>query len=276
VAASVTAAEQAPAKPGRRALVADMRTRIDRRHMRTGDAFRGGVVLHEVQSREGTRADALAIDFRNGHPSLIGYEIKVDRGDWLNELDRPEKANAWAQYCTEWYVAAPAGVVRTDVDELPDGWGLVTPTAKVRLVTTRQARVRPVEQCALPLPVVIELAKKLDTQRVHEVVAAQEAVRQRIAELQGQVREQQFNADSADAEVLRSLLGRLGTTVDEVGRWTLNREGSPQEQALGAALKGLPEVLALRGRAQQDLERVRKQLQRALAELDGNDEREPW
>lgn len=52
-----------------------------------------------------------------------GFEIKVSRQDWLNELKNPAKAEAVAQYCDRWWIAAPAGIVKPD--ELPSGWGLL-------------------------------------------------------------------------------------------------------------------------------------------------------
>ena len=276
----MTAAEQldlepdhAPAPTGgpltanRRALVADMRLRIDRRHMRPGDAFRGGVVLHEVPSVEGTRADAIALDFRNGKPALVGYEIKVARGDWLHELDNPAKAEAWARHCTEWYVAAPPGVVRPE--ELPDGWGLVTPVAKVRLTVTRAARVRDAEAVALPVPVVIELAKKLDTQRVSEVTEATAKLRRRVLDLETAERRATAGESALveDGALFRRLLTRCGIDRDRFARWSFDRGDTPEEQLLTTALDGAAAVLRLRDRAQRDLDVARRALTTALERL---------
>lgn len=55
---------------------------------------------------------------------LYGFEIKVNRGDWLNELKNPQKAEEIAKYCDFWYIVAPEGIVKTE--ELPQGWGLMT------------------------------------------------------------------------------------------------------------------------------------------------------
>jgi hypothetical protein len=265
----VTAAD--PEAPNRRALVADLRLRIDRRHMRPGDTFRGGVVLHEVPSVEGTRADSLALDFRHGKPALVGYEIKVARSDWLHELDNPAKAEAWARHCTEWYVAAPSGVVHPD--ELPDGWGLVTPVAKVRLTVTRAARPRPAADLALPLPVVIELAKKLDTQRVHEVTEATDRLRRRVAELEhaDRVAHAQDSALVEDGALFRRLLTRCGIDRERFSRWTFDRGGSTEEELLTTALDGAHAVLRARERAQRDVDSARRTLTDALARLSGTD-----
>lgn len=50
-----------------------------------------------------------------------GIEVKVDRGDWLKELDQPEKAGEVQKFCEYWWVAAPEGVVK--VQEVPKNWG---------------------------------------------------------------------------------------------------------------------------------------------------------
>lgn len=255
---------------GKRALVADLRLRIDRRHMRTDDAFRGGVVLHEVPSVEGTRADALAVDFRNASPGLIGYEIKVARGDWLQELDRPEKAQAWAQHCTEWYVIAPPGVVNKD--ELPDGWGLLAPVAKVRTSAVVAARKK--EPAPLPLSVVIELAKKLDTMRVHEVAAATEKLQRQVRELQSaaQRRSSETSRYEEDGRILRDLLARIGVDRAHASTWLLSRPGSPEEETLAAALSGTNDLVRLRQKAQRDLDNIRRAAADLAARIDGKPE----
>lgn len=69
--------------------------------------------------------DFLALDLWESHGcQIIGHEVKVSRSDWLRELAEPEKGEAWARYCNQFYVVAPAGVVRNR-EELPTGWGLI-------------------------------------------------------------------------------------------------------------------------------------------------------
>lgn len=69
-------------------------------------------------------ADAVAFSL---YPSrgltLHGFEIKVNRGDWLNELKRPEKAEEIQRFCHHWSIVAPPGVL--DVGELPALWGFI-------------------------------------------------------------------------------------------------------------------------------------------------------
>ncbi len=56
---------------------------------------------------------------------LNGFEIKVNRGDWLSELKNPAKADEIAQFCDFWWVVAPKDIIK--VEEVPALWGLMIP-----------------------------------------------------------------------------------------------------------------------------------------------------
>lgn len=74
--------------------------------------------------RSARTADAIAMSLwpsRGLH--LYGFEVKVDRGDWLREVNDPEKAEDIFSFCDFWYVVAPAGIVHAG--ELPKTWGLI-------------------------------------------------------------------------------------------------------------------------------------------------------
>lgn len=85
------------------------------------------VTLFEVQEGTGgsmgRRADAI---IQSLWPSrgleLMGFEIKVTRSDWLNELKHPEKADRIAKFCDRWTIVTPPGIVK--VGEMPEAWGL--------------------------------------------------------------------------------------------------------------------------------------------------------
>ena len=49
---------------------------------------------------------------------MHGFEIKVRRGDWLNELRNPEKAEEIGQFCDFFWVVAPKEVIK--FEEVPD------------------------------------------------------------------------------------------------------------------------------------------------------------
>lgn len=58
---------------------------------------------------------------------IIGIEVKVSRSDWLRELERPEKAEAIAQWCDRWFLAVGDEEIVKE-GELPASWGLYVPS----------------------------------------------------------------------------------------------------------------------------------------------------
>lgn len=70
----------------------------------------------------------------------MAFEVKVSRGDYLNEVQDPNK-NAWAKECFHefWYVA-PGGVIK-DATEVPEGCGWMQAT-RGGLRVKRQATIK--------------------------------------------------------------------------------------------------------------------------------------
>lgn len=60
--------------------------------------------------------------------SIVGFEIKSYRGDWLREMKNPEKAEGIASFCDEWWLVTGGGVAR--LEEIPPAWGWYQGTAK--------------------------------------------------------------------------------------------------------------------------------------------------
>ena len=98
--------------------------RLEKRYSRPHWVF-----LRELRNDTGfqsTRAcDALAIGVYHSRGQLmIGFEKKVSRADWLRELREPEKAEAIARFCDQWYIVIPEPSI-VQLDELPSTWGLL-------------------------------------------------------------------------------------------------------------------------------------------------------
>jgi hypothetical protein len=49
-----------------------------------------------------------------GSYPVVGYEVKVDRGDYRSELRKPEKRQHALTICNEFYFAVPRGLLRDD------------------------------------------------------------------------------------------------------------------------------------------------------------------
>ena len=67
-------------------------------------------------------ADAVAMNlYPSRGLSLHGFEVKISKSDFRNEIANPEKSVAVQQYCDHWWVVAPAHAV--DEDLIPKTWG---------------------------------------------------------------------------------------------------------------------------------------------------------
>ncbi len=86
-------------------------------------------------------ADALAMNmYPSRGLSIIGFEIKVSRGDLNRELANPDKAEAVAQYCDEWYLVVPKGLIREE-DMVPVPWGVMECEASNLRITKKAERL---------------------------------------------------------------------------------------------------------------------------------------
>lgn len=63
--------------------------------------------------------DGLAIRKSYTKPCITGYEIKVSRGDFLQD----NKWHLYLQYCNEFYFVVPAGLITKE--EIPENVGLI-------------------------------------------------------------------------------------------------------------------------------------------------------
>jgi hypothetical protein len=105
-------------------------------------------VFFEVANTTGfgatRRADAIALGiWPSRGNTLIGFEFKEDRRDWLREQKNPAKAEAIASQCDGWFVVAGHdGIVK--VEELPDPWGLkVANKDRTKLLTVKDCQWYP-------------------------------------------------------------------------------------------------------------------------------------
>lgn len=68
------------------------------------------------------RADGVAFNLWPSRGLAIhGFEVKVSRRDWLNELKNPGKSEDIQKFCDHWWVVAPKDVILEG--EVPKTWG---------------------------------------------------------------------------------------------------------------------------------------------------------
>lgn len=99
------------------------------------------VFLPECLTADGgsIRLDGWAMKKSWAHPVTTGYEIKVSRGDWL----RDEKWHSYLEYCSDFYVVCPSGLIAPDEVAAPAGLMWVAKTGNM-LITKRKAARRQV------------------------------------------------------------------------------------------------------------------------------------
>lgn len=103
--------------------------RLQRHYIKPGAPLPGGIFLPEVgwNGQSGGGCDAIYVGFTSTSGRiLVGHELKVSRSDWLNELNKPGKADGWADQCHEWWLVVGDPTIVHD-GELPAGWGLMAP-----------------------------------------------------------------------------------------------------------------------------------------------------
>ncbi|OBC14075.1 hypothetical protein A5784_30705 [Mycobacterium sp. 852013-50091_SCH5140682] len=112
----------------------DLLAQLERHYIKPSAPMPGGVFLPEVGQNggwgSGSRADAVYVGFTSSSGRiLIGHELKISRSDWLNELNKPGKADAWADECHEWWLVVNDPAIVHE-HELPAGWGLMSPSPR--------------------------------------------------------------------------------------------------------------------------------------------------
>lgn len=127
--------------------------------------------------------DALAIRRSWRKPCFTGYEIKVDRSDFL----RDQKWPGYLEFCHEFYFVCPVGLIQPE--ELPSEVGLIYYNPeKDCILTRRKALYRPVE---IPYDLLMYLVMtRIDGDRQHpfftnrreyfEAMAKEKAERKKI------------------------------------------------------------------------------------------------
>lgn len=92
---------------------------------------------------------------------LNGFEIKINRGDWLSELKNPKKAEDMAQFCDFWWVVAPKDIIK--VEEVPVLWGLMIPFGKTVKIVKQAPQANPLEINRLFLAALLRRAQEVIT-----------------------------------------------------------------------------------------------------------------
>lgn len=219
-------------------------------------------------------ADAIAM---NTWPSrgltIHGFEVKVDRRDWVRELKDPAKAEAFFKrtHCW-WLVVGDAGIVHPG--ELPPGWGLLVPHGKGLKVAVEAERREPelsLGFVAALLKRAVELRNTPPEEQAKALAEAREAGR-RSAEEQAKRERQRFVEDFESLkQSVREFEAASGVRIN---RWDGREIGEAVRAVMeartpylagrvGSAASTLKRVLEDLGALVPRLERAREQLAQA-------------
>lgn len=151
----------------------------------------------------GRRLDVVALNlWAARRHTIVGFEIKASRGDWMRELAAFQKAEQWIQVCDAFYVVTPPKTIRSD--ELPDGWGHLELCGS-RMFTRRIAAVRNPVSTTIPREIAARFIGRLIDERVRFEHRDQMTIRAELAEEIRKTVEQRVERErtSADAELRR-------------------------------------------------------------------------
>ena len=173
---------------------ATIRAALERHYRKPGAPRDGEILIPEVQAPgSNRRADLVRVGMWASRGTGIDvHEIKTSRADWLRELDDPAKAEAWWPYCNRFWVVTVPGVVAEG--ELPAGWGLMEMPASGRRFKVRAAAGERTD-IRLTVPLMVELLRRADNQRLAEINALQTAHRSEMWKAQEAVRNERASGD---------------------------------------------------------------------------------
>lgn len=129
------------------------------------------------------RADAIAMSLWPSRGLILrGFEIKTSRQDLKHEIKNPEKAETIADYCDEWYLATPKGLVK-DVDlEVPQAWGLMEVGDNGKLKTAKKAVPTTAKPISRVMLAAILRASRKEIDNIQENYIRREDIQDKISE----------------------------------------------------------------------------------------------
>lgn len=215
------------------------------------------------------RLDVVAFNLWTARQNrVVGFELKVSRGDWVRELDAFQKSEEWVQVVDAFYVVTPPKIIRPE--ELPAGWGHLELCGS-RMMTRAHAAVKPIGT-TLPREVVARFFTRLAQRATSAEREAERRARFEVrSELDAQIRREitkGLEVERADAADTRRQLDELLTALGiDRHSWQLH-ERALRAAGVFARYEGDARLIAegIR-RAADGVGRHHRALTEALAEL---------
>lgn len=202
--------------------------------------------------------------------TLTAFEIKSSRSDWVRELHKPEKAEAFCRLADFFYLVVSDKVI-VHPGELPETWGLMVPHGKGLRVEVEAPALRDLSAKPRPLPpafgrsflaALLRAATYVAATTPEEIRAAEDRAREREREAvemeTGRWRQRAEGAERVLREFQQTAHVSLG------GNWSGSHDPAEVGRALRAVLDGDRQLDRLAERTAQ----LRKQAQAILTALD--------
>jgi hypothetical protein len=229
----------------------------------------GYLLVREIAlgARDGRRADAIALQlYESRGIHLHGFEVKVSRSDWLQELRDAAKADELVRSCQYFSVVAAAGIV--DPAELPEGWGLF----EVRGATRQLHRVVAAARRDDPEPLSLVGNARLLRRMIEALRAPGEAVRRDLLEAEYQRGladgRRHVDHDRYERDEHRKLEAVVRAFQRSSGIDLRAWLGEERAERLGEAARQVLEQPRIREQLQAQLRRMAGELERAAMELE--------
>lgn len=253
-----TAAELPGITPQAQGLSAGtIRDALERHYRKPGAPRDGEILIPEVQAPgSNRRADLVRVGMWASRGTGIDvHEIKVSRADWLRELSDPAKAEAWWPYCNRFWVVAVPGII--PVEELPEGWGLMELPGSGRRFKVRAAAATRTD-IRLTVPLLVELLRRADNQRLAEIEAMRTTHRNELWKAQEAVSNERASGElpyetRQRLEALERIEGVLGVPLVQYSRDLGDQVTDVTERELAAFLADVRDHVSIQ-RRNHDLE----------------------
>ncbi len=230
-------------------------------------------LVEQEVTLDGRRLDAVAFGMWKDY-RVVGFEIKVSRGDWLRELASFQKSEGWMEVVDAFYVVTPPKLVK--VEELPVGWGLLELTGS-RMMTRAHSNLKspgrtlPREVCARFLSRMLK--READSDRT-AMWKAREELR---AEVQESIRRDAERKTQHERDELKLLRNQVDELADIMGikprEWDKHRSMIRAAATVSDALKngGLHHLRRQLDQAREVFKVQHERIEQTLAALPESD-----
>ena len=178
-------------------------------------------VLYELRdgtglSTRGQAADAMVFGtWPSRGLSILGFEVKSYRNDWLRELKNPEKAEGMAQFCDAWWLVTGGDVAK--IEEIPPAWGWCIGTEKGLKIIKEPAELKPAPITRLLL---MSIVRNVEKNYIPAASLKARAESEASSILKRQRTENQYLLETAKKQASRLAEFKAQSGIDLMSEWS--------------------------------------------------------